>query len=143
MKINTEIKMMSTPAFVFHDPFLAYPEIYYGNYPDLTANLQLTLHEVNRFADAINGWIKYMPLFLKIVHLKDEQSFEQIIQLKRNLIAPISRHLFNTFKNKKFLKMESYFIGYGSRVNEDFHDWVLVNKEWTNTLQPWLRSHQF
>lgn len=141
MALNSQDIIFQIPAYIFHDPFLSYSEIYKNKYPKYLNSKPLSPEIINRFANAVLGWIRYMPLFLRIRFKNTPKYYEQVLKKNYKIINKISTELSACLQCNQFLKMFIALEEYHHKVEIDFENWIEANLIWKKSILPWLRKH--
>lgn len=141
MALNPQDTIFQIPAYIFHDPFLSYPEIYEDKYPKYLTSEPLSPEIINRFANAALGWIKYMPLFLRIRFHDNPKYRKQVLKKNYQIINKLSAELAKRLRCNQFLEMSAALDIYQQRVEIDFENWIESNLIWKKSILPWLHKH--
>ncbi len=140
MSIDTSAEVVEIPAFVFHDPFLRYPGIYVDQFPEKLNGERLTQEHINRFADVVLGWTRYMPLFMLCRLNGDYDLYHIEIRKRQKTIAKISYELSVHLNSSRLLEMADCLEVSHQRVERDYQHWIEVNSAWEGQIYPWLRG---
>jgi hypothetical protein len=130
--------VVSVPAFIFHDPFLRYTEVHRGHFPTTLDPEPVTPASVNRLADALIGWLRYVPLFLLCKWKHKSGAYEAHLRRKQALVESLSPILASRLGSARLLEMASNLELYSSRVSTDYENWLAVNATWRERIIPWL-----
>ena len=141
MSIDQGAKLFQIPAFIFHDPFLSHPEIYENRFPNYLIDEPVSPKAIKRFANVILGWIKYMPLFLRIRFHYEPMYYKKILKKNHEIIDRISVELTEHLHCRDFLKMSACLDAYNQRVEIDFENWLEINSIWKKGILPLLQDN--
>ena len=133
-----DARVLQIPVYHFHDSFLTYTEILNKKYPDYIEDVNPEDENIkNRFIKVSKGWIKYRPLYL---YITDKKRYEEEIALtKENLNkgVPVMNKIFNTTEfNELFNELEKYH----KNVEEDYKQFLAVNKIWKKIKESIFRN---
>jgi hypothetical protein len=77
-----EAHVVTVPAAVFHDPFHLYPCLLQRRYPTtLIPSVKPTQENLQRFAKAFRGWVKYAPLWVRSQHDDSREGREILAEI--------------------------------------------------------------
>lgn len=140
MSFPAAFRVLTIPAFVFHDPFLIQPEIYSGGFPKELRAVPFSRAVLERFSGVVLGWLRYMPLYLRIRRARSSHDFAGEIEKRRRMIGAISARLCDVLEYPEFARMGACFESYCQRVEKDHEDWLAVNAHWRQQVLPWAQS---
>ena len=140
MSLDPGDTLFQIPSYIFHDPFLSYSEIYENKFPNYLTDEPVSTKSINRFANAVLGWIKYMPLFLRIRFHDSPKHRKQVLKENREIINRISIQLTDCLRCSQFLGMSACLDAYNQKVEIDYKNWLEVNSIWKKNILPWLHE---
>lgn len=140
MSLDPGDTLFQIPAYIFHDPFLSYPGIYENKFPKYLAAEPVSPKSINRFANAVLGWINYTPLFLRIRFCESPEYYKQVLKENHEIINGISTELTDRLRCSQFLEMSTCLDAYNQKVEIDYKNWLEVNSIWKEDILPWLHE---
>lgn len=140
MSLDPRATLFQIPSYIFHDPFLSHPEIYENKFPEYLTDEPVSPKSTNRFANAVLGWIKYMPLFLRICLRDSPKYYKQVLKENHGIINRISIELTDYLRCNQFLEMSTCLDAYNRKVEIDYKNWLEVNSIWEKDILPWLHG---
>jgi hypothetical protein len=118
-------------AFVFHDPFGAYPKLLEGEFPERLIDIPSTPESTRRFASALMGWLKYAPILIILTSKSENERSARISKMINNIEEPANR-MAELFGCPELRECKTILNEYHARVDEHYHELLNVQKEWRN-----------
>lgn len=125
------------PAGDFHDAFLEYSDIANGIFPSSTKILKNMSRKdyVNRFSQAVYGWLAYAPLFIKI---KEENSYNFQIEEMISRFKLLDDDLYTELPELKEIyhgrKLSDILIYYSKNTETQYNNLLKSYDSWSNLI---------
>lgn len=126
-------------AGVFHDPFLRYPGIYSNDFPRHFVQIAASSREIARFAAACVGWLRYMPLYMRVSQ-PDWGTCARRVDAKQRMALSLGELLATTLEDNTFHLMPRALRYHFGRAERDYRHWCVAVKAWRENIHPWLAA---
>ena len=140
LSINQNIQIANVPSIIFHDPFFVYSDIVkYERFPNKELNVPLNCETNERFLLAIQGWLKYAPLYLQVVS-EDKTAVESKIE---HIYHCVERPLYelatytNDYRYRNCAKLLGIFF---QRVENDYTRLKFAQEYWAKLMKSNFRT---
>ena len=128
---NTEVKEVD--SYIFHDPFNMYPGIFQGEFPENLKNIPVTSSTKERFANALEGWLKYAPILINMTSKDEEEIAFRTNEMLEKIQEPTVQ-LAELFDSPRFAQSKEVLQNYFNTVEEDFSNLNSVQLMWRQYL---------
>ncbi|MBS3093420.1 hypothetical protein J4456_02460 [Candidatus Pacearchaeota archaeon] len=136
LKNNTVIEV---PSYIFHDPFGLYPHLLKGKFPHKLKNIPVNKTSINRFADAVIGWLKYAPLFVYMSSKTAAEREERIEDMIKKIVKP-TQQLAELLHCPKLYFSKEILEDYHRNVVNHYYMLQKSQEVWKNKILPQYRG---
>ena len=127
--------VLRVPAYIFHDPFGRFADMASGrHWPTQLTPTPCTHATVERFGQALLGWIRYAPLLLRL-RAPDEAWYRVGIALMREATAEAAPALRTGLEWEGFSALPSVLAQYSRRSTADLHELQATDSAWRTWLK--------
>ena len=131
--------VVEVPSYIFHDPFLLYPNLPEGNFPEKLETIPVNRKSIDRFADAVTGWLKYAPLFILMSSKTPGEREERISKMINDIEAP-TRKMAELLDSPKLLDCRRILEDYNREVFKDYQMLRKSQETWREKVVPYCGS---
>ncbi|MAH06913.1 hypothetical protein CMI38_01525 [Candidatus Pacearchaeota archaeon] len=124
-------------SYIFHDPFVKYPNISSGEVPNKLEDIQVDDETKKRFGNAVIGWIKYAPMLIAMT----SQDRDEVDRRTGDMIAKIGEptdRLAKLLHYDELSTSERVLRNYVSDLDSHMNELLNVQNNWRDKIAPSL-----
>lgn len=134
-----DLVVSEVSSYIFHDPFVMYPEISKGVVPNRLANIGVDADTKKRFAGAVDGWLKYAPMLIAMTS-QDPVEIEGRIGDMIAKIGDPTKRLADLLSYPALKNSKSTLVKYSSELPVHMGELEQVQSLWRNKIAPNLET---
>ena len=132
-----DVVVKEVKAYIFHDPFQIYPEIFEGKFPEILKGIPVTKESKERFSSALTGWLKYAPILIELTSKNKEEKERKMNEMLDKIEEP-TQELAELLNLPELKECKSILKKYYKEASNHHNNLRVVQKEWRNKIVPSL-----
>ncbi len=131
----SDANVVEVPSYIFHDPFVLYPQVLKGNFPSKLRTIPVTRKSIERFADAVIGWLKYAPILIYMSSTDEKEKESRIKEMIDKIEAPTNK-LADLLRCPRLRECKDVLEEYQDNVISHYDTLIRAQRAWQRIIIP-------
>ncbi|MBU0898785.1 MAG: hypothetical protein KKB03_01265 [Nanoarchaeota archaeon] len=126
--------VLKIPTYTFHDPFQKYVDITKGKFPESVDPIAVIPGTVDRFANAVVGWVKYAPFLIRMTSSSEDEYRGRINAMKSEL-GDVGKEMSKVLSNNSLAMLGGILDEADEKSYSDLEDLNIAKNAWEKIIK--------